>query len=110
MDQAKLVAAAKAGDSRAFEDLVRATYTDVYALAYRLTEKTVIRTGFGISYTPFPDNSWMYNYPVRSNNLYAQAKGSTDTYGPAILPDGRLASFENGFPAPVAVPACLSCP
>jgi Carboxypeptidase regulatory-like domain len=73
-------------------------------LAYRLTEKTVIRTGFGISYTPFPDNSWMYNYPVRANNLYAQAKGSTDTYGPAILPDGRLASFENGFPAPIAVP------
>jgi hypothetical protein len=73
-------------------------------LAYRLTERTVIRTGIGISYTPFPDNSWMYNYPVRSNNLYAQAKGSTDTYGPAILPDGRLASFENGFPAPVSVP------
>ena len=37
MDQAELVAAAKAGDSRAFEELVRATYTDVYALAYRLT-------------------------------------------------------------------------
>jgi RNA polymerase sigma-70 factor (ECF subfamily) len=37
MDQAELVAAATAGDSRAFEELVRATYTDVYALAYRLT-------------------------------------------------------------------------
>ena len=37
MDQAELVAAAKAGDSRAFEELVRGTYTDVYALAYRLT-------------------------------------------------------------------------
>ncbi|MBV8297202.1 MAG: sigma-70 family RNA polymerase sigma factor [Acidimicrobiia bacterium] len=37
MDQAELVAAAKAGDSRAFEELVRATYTDLYALAYRLT-------------------------------------------------------------------------
>jgi RNA polymerase sigma-70 factor (ECF subfamily) len=37
LDQAELVAAAKAGDSRAFEELVRATYTDVYALAYRLT-------------------------------------------------------------------------
>jgi hypothetical protein len=72
-------------------------------LAYRLNQKTVIRTGFGISYTPFPDNTWMYNYPVRSNNLYAQAKGVTDTYGPAILPNGQLASFENGFPAPVPV-------
>jgi RNA polymerase sigma-70 factor (ECF subfamily) len=37
VDQAELVSAAKAGDSRAFEELVRATYTDVYALAYRLT-------------------------------------------------------------------------
>ena len=37
LDQAQLVTAAKAGDSRAFEELVRATYTDVYALAYRLT-------------------------------------------------------------------------
>src|SRR2546430_11224121 len=36
-DHAELVSAAKAGDSRAFEELVRATYTDVYALAYRLT-------------------------------------------------------------------------
>jgi RNA polymerase sigma-70 factor (ECF subfamily) len=37
LDQAELVSAAKAGDSRAFEELVRATYTDVYGLAYRLT-------------------------------------------------------------------------
>jgi RNA polymerase sigma-70 factor (ECF subfamily) len=37
MDQAELVTAAKAGDSQAFEELVRETYTDVYALAYRLT-------------------------------------------------------------------------
>src|SRR2546428_583302 len=36
-DHAELVSAAKAGDNRAFEELVRATYTDVYALAYRLT-------------------------------------------------------------------------
>ena len=37
LDQAELVAAAKAGDSRAFEELVRATYADAYTLAYRLT-------------------------------------------------------------------------
>ncbi len=73
-------------------------------LAYRVNDKTVVRTGFGISYTPFPDNSWMYNYPVRSNNLYAQARGATDTYGPALLPNGQVASFEAGFPAPVQVP------
>jgi RNA polymerase sigma-70 factor, ECF subfamily len=36
-DQAQLVAAAKSGDRQAFDELVRATYTDVYTLAYRLT-------------------------------------------------------------------------
>ncbi len=71
-------------------------------LAYRLTDKTVIRAGFGISYTPFPDNTWMYNLPVRSNNSYVNPGGS-DNYGPAILPNGQPASFEAGFPAPAAV-------
>jgi len=27
---------------------------------------TVLRTGFGLSFTPFPDNTYAYNYPVRS--------------------------------------------
>src|SRR2546421_12926670 len=36
-DLADLVAAAKAGDRTAFDDLVRATYADAYTLAYRLT-------------------------------------------------------------------------
>src|SRR5256885_16107161 len=36
-DQADLVAAAKAGDRRAFDALVKATYADAYTLAYRLT-------------------------------------------------------------------------
>jgi RNA polymerase sigma-70 factor (ECF subfamily) len=39
-DQASLVAAAKAGDRAAFEELVRATYADSYTLAYRLTGDT----------------------------------------------------------------------
>ena len=36
-DLAGLVTAAKAGDGRAFEDLVRATHAETYTLAYRLT-------------------------------------------------------------------------
>jgi RNA polymerase sigma-70 factor (ECF subfamily) len=36
-DVAALVAAAKAGDRQAFDEVVRATYSDTYALAYRLT-------------------------------------------------------------------------
>lgn len=37
VDVADLVAAAQQGDGKAFEQLVRATSTDVYTLAYRLT-------------------------------------------------------------------------
>ena len=70
-------------------------------IAYRLTEKTVIRAGFGISYTPFPDNSYAYNYPIRANHQFDPA---ITTYGPAELPDGRVATFQTGFPAPINPP------
>src|SRR6266481_8414924 len=48
-------------------------------LAYRLKDSTVIRAGFGISYTPFPDNSYAYNFPVRANNAFNPAVAS---FGP----------------------------
>jgi hypothetical protein len=70
-------------------------------VAYRLTESTVIRAGFGISYTPFPDNTYAYNYPVRSNNAYNPVGAG---FGPAVLADGVTpATFQAGFPAPVPV-------
>jgi hypothetical protein len=65
-------------------------------LAYRVRESTVIRVGFGISYTPFPDNSYAYNFPVRANNSFNPAVAG---YGPAVLPSGQIATFETGFPA-----------
>ena len=72
-------------------------------IAYRLSEKTVIRTGFGISYTPFQDNTYAYNFPVRANNAYNTAL-SGNGYGPAVLGDGATtASFQAGFPAPVPI-------
>jgi hypothetical protein len=70
-------------------------------VAYRLTEKTVIRAGFGISFTPFPDNTYAYNYPIRANNEFDPA---VTTYGPAVLPDGRVATFQTGFPSPINPP------
>ena len=75
-------------------------------VAYRLSGKTVVRSGFGISYTPFPDNTWMYNFPVRSNNQYVAPSGS-DNFAPAVLPNGLAPTFQNGFPAPdpVVVPS-----
>ncbi len=69
-------------------------------LAYRLTEKTVIRAGFGTSYTPFGDNTYAYNYPVRANNFYNNVG---DGYATAMLPTGQPAAFQQGFPLPVAV-------
>jgi hypothetical protein len=69
-------------------------------LAYRLTEKTVIRAGFGTSYTPFPDNTYAYNYPVRANNFYTNVG---DGYATTLLASGQAATFQQGFPLPVPV-------
>jgi hypothetical protein len=70
--------------------------------AYRVYPDTVIRGGFGISYMPFPDNTYAYNYPIRANNSY-QPTGSSG-FTPAVLGDGvTVATFQAGFPAPVPV-------
>jgi hypothetical protein len=64
-------------------------------LSYRMNEKTVIRAGFGISYIPYPDNSYAYNFPVRQNNAYNPLN--------AFVPAGRMA---DGFPGatPFVIP------
>jgi hypothetical protein len=68
--------------------------------AYRATEQTVVRGGFGISYAPFGDNTYAYNYPVRANNSYQQL----NAYQPALLADGvTAATFQAGFPAPIPI-------
>lgn len=69
--------------------------------AYRATDNTVLRGGFGISYTPFPDNNYAYNYPVRANNSFQP--GGTTAYTPALLSNGQVATFQAGFPAPVPI-------
>ena len=70
--------------------------------AYRVSEQTVVRGGFGISYMPFPDNTYAYNYPVRANNSY-QPTGVASSFTPAVLGNGQTATFQAGFPAPVPV-------
>ena len=90
------------------DDLGIATHYKYFAprlgLAYRLRESTVFRAGFGISYTPFPDNSYAYNFPVRANNQFDPIVTS---FGPALLPNGQPATFENGFPGVIqpAIPS-----
>ncbi len=74
--------------------------------AYRFSENTVLRGGYGISYTPVPDNNFAYNYPIRANNSFnPQGMGAAATYGGAVLADlVTPATFQAGFPAPVAIP------
>ena len=66
-------------------------------VAYRITDHDVIRAGFGISYSPFQDNTYAYNFPVKQNNAFNNISG----FGPAILSTGSPATFEQGFPAPL---------
>jgi len=64
-------------------------------LSYRATEQTVVRAGFGVSYVPFVDNSYAYNYPIKTSTNYT----NTPTYGPALNPTGGYVNFVTGIPA-----------
>ena len=70
-------------------------------LAYQFTSKDVVRAGYGISYEPFPDNTYAYDYPVKQNNAF---NNNGSGFGPAILTDGTQATFAKGFPAPLVAP------
>jgi hypothetical protein len=37
-------------------------------ISWRLNEKNVLRAGYGVSTTPWPDNSYAFNFPVKQNN------------------------------------------
>jgi hypothetical protein len=86
-------------------NLGRNTYYHYFAprfgLAYRFTDKFVLRGGYAISYEPFPNNQYAWNYPVR------QANGTNQLSGGALptWPSGQIASMRFGFPAPA--PAAL---
>ncbi len=73
-------------------------------IAYRLADKTVFRGGFGLSYSPFPDNQYGWNnFPITQNNSY----NPNFTYGPTVLTNGSVATLARGFPAPIlaAIPS-----
>lgn len=59
-------------------------------ISYRLNEKTVIRSGYGISYIPYPDNRYAYNFPVRQNNAFNAAN--------TFVAAGKMA---DGMPPPL---------
>ena len=56
-------------------------------ISYRLNNATVIRAGFGVSYTPFPDNTYAYNFPVKQNNQYSLG---ANAYAPGVTPQRRV--------------------
>jgi hypothetical protein len=67
-----------------------------FGLAYRFTERFVLRGGFGISFEPFPNNQYAWNYPVR------QANGTNQLTAGALptWPSSQIASMSFGFPSP----------
>ena len=54
--------------------------------SYRLNDKTVLRGGYGVSTLPFPDNSYVYNYPVKQNNVFNPA----NNFAAGRIDEGRL--------------------
>jgi hypothetical protein len=63
--------------------------------SYRVTDKTVVRAGFGVSYVPFVDNTYAYNYPIKTSTFYA----NSPTYGSALNPVGGVVNLTTGIPA-----------
>jgi len=74
-----------------------------FGLAYRFSEKTVIRGGYGISIdASFPDDKYAFNFPVKQNNAFnapnsfsAAGKMATGFAPPlvaAIPPNGVIAN------------------
>ena len=58
-------------------------------IAYRLDEKTVIRTGYGLNYDPLPfSRPWRGFYPLTINNSYTGANSYQPAQGAASLAAG----------------------
>ncbi len=91
-----------AGIGKNPKNLGRKTYYKGFAprigLAYRIDPKTVVRSGFGISWIPFPDNKYAWdNFPVKQSNQY----NALGTFGQAQSAPGVYGSMATGFPAPL---------
>jgi hypothetical protein len=84
-------------------DLGRTTHYKDFAprvgFAYRLTETTVVRGGFAISYFPYPDNDYAFDFPVLQNNAFPSLNGSSFTQ--SVDASNNPVSMASGFPAPL---------
>jgi hypothetical protein len=68
--------------------------------SYRVNQGTVVRAGFGVSYVPFVDNTYAYNYPIKTSTGYTNGA----TYGPALNPAGGPVNYVTGIPATPTAP------
>ena len=60
-------------------------------ISYRLSDRSVVRAGYGMSTIPFPDNSYAFNYPVKQNNQF----NTPNTFASTTV------HMADGFPAPI---------
>jgi hypothetical protein len=60
-------------------------------ISYRITDRSVVRAGYGVSTIPFPDNSYAFNYPVKQNNRFDPPNSFAST----------TVRMADGFPAPI---------
>ncbi len=92
-----------AGIGNNSSDLGRKTHYKDFAprigIAYRLTETTVVRGGFAISYFPYPDNDYAFDFPVLQNNAFPSLNGSSFTQ--SVDASNNPISMASGFPAPL---------
>jgi RNA polymerase sigma-70 factor, ECF subfamily len=103
-DPEALVAAARAGDRAAFEELVRATYADTYALAFRMTgdeedARDVLQEAYLRAYRGLRRfrgdaafSTWLYRITANCASTHVTRRGRTRTAElepDAAVPDDR---------------------
>lgn len=67
-------------------------------VAFRPSQSTVLRGGFGISYDPWQGVTYAHNYPETTSISFA----ALNSYGPALNGSGQPVTFSQGFPPATA--------
>jgi hypothetical protein len=72
-------------------------------IAFRPTQATVLRAGFGISYDPWQGVSYAHNYPESTSIDFA----SLNSYAPALNGSAQPVTLSQGYPAqtPLVIPS-----
>jgi hypothetical protein len=76
-------------------------------IAYRLTDKLVVRTGFGITYGALDNVGFAPNIGTNYPFLYSVGFSAPNTTTPLLFPDGSQGTLENGL-NPINIQSPLS--